>query len=122
MSKSNKRQATRLLNFRLTPEDYEVLVLASAVSGMGPSTFARRAAFRAASLVVPDYERKADPIAADKARILGELGRIGSNANQLARIANTTRSAPAAQAVAALVEELRALRASVVGRRESEAS
>ena len=119
MSRSNKRQATKLVAFRATPEDFDVLVLASHARGIGPSTFARRAAFREAQLAAPDYERKVDPVAADKARILGELGRIGNNANQLARAANAMRSAPAADAVRDLVAELRVLRASVVGQREA---
>lgn len=119
MSKSNKRQATKLIAFRATPEDHDVIALAATVRGMGPSTFARRAAFRAAALAAPDYERSVSPFAADAARILGELGRIGNNANQIARVANQTRSAPVADAVRCLVEELRALRASVVGQSEA---
>ena len=114
MSKSRSRRATVHFAFRMTPEERDVLTIAAVAKGMGPTTFARRAAFRAAGLAAPEYERRVNPVAADAARILGELGRIGNNANQMARVANQTRSAPTADAVRDLVDELRALRSSVL--------
>lgn len=93
MSKSSSRKATKVLAFRMTPDEAIQLRAVAEFNGIGPTTFARRAAFEAASLAVPEYERKLpDPAKADMGKILGQLGRLNSNLNQLAKIANTKSS------------------------------
>ncbi|TIN21473.1 MAG: hypothetical protein E5Y31_20960 [Mesorhizobium sp.] len=114
MSKSESRKANKHLAFRMTPEEHDAVFLASFAHGMGMSTFARRAAFRAAELAAPEYERKRNPFAADAARILGQLGRMASSANQIAKLAHATGDLRGRVAVFALVDELKAFRAEVL--------
>lgn len=119
MPRSETRQATKLMTFRLTPEDHAAIVAAATEHGVGPTTFARRATFRAARLGSPSYERRSpDPMAAVLARAVGELGRIGSNVNQVARVANARRDVDMAAFVDAMAE-LRALRADLLAAREA---
>lgn len=117
MSRSASRQATSLLAFRLTPEDRAVVDAAASAAGLGPTTFARRAALRAAGATSPSYERRSPrPDAAMLDRILGELGRIGGNVNQIAKIANGSGAAgtTAGAACLAMLGELTALRADLL--------
>jgi len=92
MSKSNSRKATEILSFRLTPDEAAQLRAVASSQGMGPTTFARRAAFSAAALAVPNYEAQTpDPKKAELARVLGLVGRMASNLNQIAKVSNTTK-------------------------------
>lgn len=115
MSRSKSRKATSLLSFRLKPGEHETIRLAASARGVGPTTFARRATFAAAELPAPRTERAANPCAADLAKVLGQLGRIASSANQLARIANSTRSPASVSAALAIVDELARVRQELVG-------
>ncbi len=115
MSRSKSRQATSVLSFRLKPHEHETIRLAASAHAIGPTTFARRATFAAAGLPAPRNERASNPRAADLAKVLGQLGRIASSANQLARIANSTRSPASASAVLAIVDELARIRQELVG-------
>ncbi|MBA8838836.1 plasmid mobilization protein [Ochrobactrum sp. RH2CCR150] len=115
MSASNSRKATQVLTFRMTPDEGDALRAAAKANGIGPATFARRAAFKAASLPLPGYEAKApDPDKIDKARLIGEINRIGSNLNQIAKITNLTKRAPSSKEVKVLFAEVRALRIDIL--------
>lgn len=116
MSRSKSRKATSVMSFRLMPQEHETIRLAASARGLGPTTFARRAAFAAAGLPAPRNERASNPNAADLAKVLGQLGRIASSANQLARVANATRAAASASAALAIVDELARIRQELVGR------
>ena len=85
---SETRRATELITIRLTPDDHARIVEAGESLGLGPSSFARVAACKAAGLPRPEIRRKPARQAVDVARVLGELGRIGNNVNQLARHAH----------------------------------
>jgi hypothetical protein len=117
MSKSESRKTNVTVSFRLTPEEHAAVKAAAEMQGIGPSSFARRCAFSAASLPpVPAYEAKQrDPRQVDTARALGMLGRLASSANQMAKVANSTGTPTQSVAVFALVDELKALRAEIVG-------
>lgn len=125
MSRSENRNATSLLAFRLTPEDRAVVDAAAAAAGIGSTTFARRAALRAAGATSPAYERRAPRAdAAMLDRIFGELGRIGANINQIAKVANATGSAGTTAGAACLVilEELADFHAAIVAAFDEEAA
>lgn len=116
MSKSQSRKATEILSFRLTPDEAAQLRAVAASQGIGPTTFARRAAFAAAALAVPNYEAQTpDPKKAELARLLGLVGRMASNINQIAKIANTTKQAPEAKELKLLFAEIRELRKNILG-------
>lgn len=115
MSTSKSRKTTSLLSFRLTPIEHETIRLAAAVRGLGPTTFARRVTFNAAGLPAPQNERISNPVAADMARVLGQLGRISSSANQLAKVANASRAPASVSATMAIAEELAEIRKELLG-------
>ncbi len=116
MSKSNSRKASEVLAFRMTPDESAQLRAVAASQGIGPTTFARRAAFSAAALPTPEYEAQTpDPKKAELARLLGLVGRMASNINQVAKIANTTKQAPEAKELKLLFAEIRELRKNILG-------
>jgi hypothetical protein len=87
MSGSNVRQKTTTTSFRMTVIERAAVVAAADAVGMGPSTFARISVLRAAGREAPIRKRR-DAIATVIAPVLGELGRVGNNLNQLTRHAH----------------------------------
>jgi hypothetical protein len=88
MSGSETRIKTSTTTIRLTPEERADLAAAAEAQGVGPSSFARLATLRAIGRRPAHALKRRDPHAIERARILGELGRIGNNVNQLARHAH----------------------------------
>lgn len=116
MSKSNSRKATKVLAFRMTPDEAVQLRAVAESQNLGVTTFARRAAFSAASLSSPEYERRTpDPAKADLAKVLGQIGRMASNLNQLTKMANTQKQVPEVKELKVLFAEIRALRKDILG-------
>jgi len=115
MSKSENRKASKMLSFRLTPDEYDQLSSVASVSGIGLPTFVRRVACQAAALPVPSYEAKQpDKSAADYSRLLGAIGKIGNNLNQIAKVTNASKSPPAVKELKVIFAEIRALRADLI--------
>ncbi|KAB2774647.1 MobC family plasmid mobilization relaxosome protein [Brucella anthropi] len=115
MSASNSRKATSVISFRMTPGESEALRASAKAHGLGVTSFARRAAFDAASLPHPAYEtKKPDPRKVEIAKLIGEVNRIGGNVNQIAKICNTVKQAPSSKDVKALFAEVRALRVDIL--------
>jgi hypothetical protein len=48
------------------------------------------------------------------AKLLGEIGKLGSNVNQIAKWANTDRAAPSRAEIARMCEDIAAMRAEVM--------
>lgn len=116
MSKSNSRKATSVLAFRMTPDEAFQLRAVASSQNLGVTTFARRAAFQAAALSSPEYERRTpDPAKADLAKILGQIGRMASNLNQLTKLANTNKQVQEIKELKVLFAEVRALRKDILG-------
>ena len=100
----------------MTPEESAQLRAVAASLGLGPTTFARRAAFSAAALSTPEYEAKTpDPHKADLAKVLGQVGRLASNVNQMTKVANTVKQVPEVKELKLLFAEVRELRKNVLG-------
>jgi len=115
MSKSESRKATKHLSFRLLPDEFEQLSAMAAVSKTSVSSFCRRAAFSASALPLPTYEsRVPDENAAELRAVLGQIGRISSNLNQLTRLANTTKTVPENRELKLLFAEVCALRVNII--------
>lgn len=115
MSKSNSRKATSVIAFRVTPEEALQLRAMAKTRGIGPSSFARQATFRAAALAKPAYEAKTpNPYAADLHKALSLIGRMASNINQIAKQANALKQAPESRFLKVLQAEIRALRLDLV--------
>ncbi|APY15756.1 hypothetical protein BKD02_15935 [Brucella sp. 09RB8910] len=84
-------------------------------SDLSISAFVRRAAFKSASMTACTYEAKQPKASSiDQAKLLGELGRIGNNINQIAKACNSNSSYASFLDSASLLSELRALRSAIV--------
>lgn len=75
---------------RLSVDERAALDRAAESAGLGPSAFARLAVVRAAGARPSPVRKRRSDVARQIAGVLGELGRIGSNINQLSRHANRT--------------------------------
>ena len=85
-SGSEKRQRTKLAMIRLTPVEHSQAENAASNAGLTLSSYARTQMLNAA----PPRSVRRPPIEkALLARILGQLGKAGSNLNQLARYLNS---------------------------------
>lgn len=85
-SGSEKRQRKNRLTIRFTDEEHDVLTSHAERAGISPSSYARKA------LVGGEAPRAARRPPVEKAllaKTLGELGKIGSNINQVARALNS---------------------------------
>ena len=84
------QKRTAALQIRLTPEERAAITAAGEAIGLGLSSFARMTVVKAAKLKpAPPPRRRPDNHARALAGWTGELGRIGSNLNQLARDHNS---------------------------------
>ena len=111
---SERRQATSIVAFRVRPEEMAALNNAAITSDLSISAFVRRAAFKSASMSACTYEAKQPKASSiDHAKLLGELGRIGNNINQIAKACNSNSSYASFLDSASLLSELRALRSAI---------
>lgn len=107
---------TLTTTIHMTPEERVALRAAAEAAGLGPSSYARRVVMRSLGLE-PKVRRRPSEMAAAIGRMLGTLGRIGSNLNQLARAANRGVQVPAASVDVAQAE-LAQLTAAVMALRQ----
>jgi hypothetical protein len=98
-SGSEKRQRTRRISVRLTAEEFNAVAQKADTAGLGTAALLRSAALGSAG---PRAVRR--PPADHRAlrQILGELGRVGNNLNQIARALNRGRDEDYAALEAAL--------------------
>lgn len=117
--KSNTRQRTETLYARLTPDEKAAFLERADRAGMTAAAFLRAAALGDAG---PRAQRRAPADKAALLQLLGELGRIGNNVNQLARAANAglDLDAPALKEAMAAIEEMRALTRAALNRRPTD--
>lgn len=84
-SGSEKRQRTKLAMIRLTPEEHEQAESAASDAGLTLSSYARAQLLNGA----PPRSVRRPPVEKQLlARVLGQLGKAGSNVNQIARFLN----------------------------------
>ncbi|HVZ10140.1 MobC family plasmid mobilization relaxosome protein [Rhodopila sp.] len=86
--KSEKRQRTAQLFVRLTPEEKAAFLDRADKAGMASAAFARAALAGDAG---PRAQRRAPVNAQMLRQVLGHLGRVGNNLNQIARHLNRGR-------------------------------
>jgi hypothetical protein len=79
---SEKRARTEHLTIRLTPEERAAIDQAADRSGLTPGSYTRQVMLGAP---VPRQVRRPPVERRELARLLGELGHVGSNLNQIAR-------------------------------------
>ena len=114
MSGSETRRKTVTTTIRFTPEERAAVAAAADVQGLGPCSFARMVTLRAAGRTPPPVRKRRDAIASVIGPVLGELGRIGSNINQIAKVANSTGNATAIAAAGRLRADLERLTVAVL--------
>jgi hypothetical protein len=84
-SGSEKRKRDTHLTIRLTPEERAQIEAASEAASLTPGSYARNVLLGAPA---PRQVRRPPVERRELARLLGELGKIGSNLNQLAKESN----------------------------------
>ena len=82
---SEKRQRTRTVAVRLTPEERRMVDEAAERAGLAIGSYARGVLLRAPS---PRQVRRPPIERRELVRLLGQLGHVGSNINQIARASN----------------------------------
>ncbi len=83
---SEKRARTAHLTVRLTPEERAAIDRAADRAGLTPGSYARQVFLGAPA---PRQVRRPPVERRELARLLGLIGNIGSNINQIARAANS---------------------------------
>lgn len=111
---SETRRKTVTTTIRFTPEERAAVAVAADAQGLGPCSFARMVTLRAAGRTPPPIRKRHDAIASAIGPVLGELGRIGSNINQIAKVANSTGNATAIAAADSLRADIRKLLSAVL--------
>jgi len=92
---------------RCTPAQHAALTAAAAQAGLSVGGYLRATALGSAGVRAvrrPTVERTA------LARVLAELGKLGSNVNQLARVANTNGTMPEPDTLADIASDVRTMR------------
>ena len=102
MSASQSRQRPQVLQVRLSPEERAQVAAAAQALGLSLSGYARQTLL---GQPTPRTQKAAPPVDVQAlARLLGQLGKVGANLNQLARTVNQGQSVPADELGAALAE------------------
>lgn len=82
---SENRVRTKHLTVRFSPEERAAIDLVADRSGLTPGSYLRQLALSAPA---PRQVRRPPVERRELARLLGQIGHIGSNINQIARLAN----------------------------------
>lgn len=105
-----KTPRTNAIRIRITPEERAAIEAAGDRVGLGVSSFARMVVVQAVGLKPAEPPRRRPDVHAQAlARWIAELGRIGNNLNQCARVLNMGNMVEAAE-LADIRVELRNLR------------
>ena len=96
---------------RCTGQDHEFIAQTAAEAGLSMAAFLRALALGSTgprAVRRPAIERET------LARILGELGKLGSNVNQIAHWANAVRAAPSLRELELMQADIAAMRAAIL--------
>ena len=88
MSGTEKRQRTRLKAIRLSPDELAAIETAAERAGMTVGAYMRSVVLAAP---VPRQSRRPPVERRALAQLLGQIGKLGSNVNQLAKYGNLGR-------------------------------
>jgi hypothetical protein len=100
VSASQKRERAKVLQVRLSPEEHAKVAAAASASGLSLSGYARETLLGEPTL----RTQRAAPTPEIKtlAALLGKLGMVGNNLNQLARLGNQGQPVPTLELSATL--------------------
>jgi hypothetical protein len=99
------------MTVRVTVKDRSKIADAAGKAGLSVGEFVRTVALGSAppsAVKLPLVDRQ------QLVRMLGELGKVGSNVNQIAKAFNSASAVPEAQALAAMRADLAAMRSAVM--------
>ncbi len=102
---------TRIVPIRFTPEQYAQLSEKASRAGMAIGAAARSILLGAAG---PRAVKRPPVEKAQLARLLGAIGKLGSNVNQIARALNEGRDAPSLAELAEMRADIAAMRTAVM--------
>lgn len=113
-SGSEKRRRQRLIQVRCTEAEYQAIWARADRAGLYASTYLRAAALGSPG---PRALRRPPVNRQELARLLGEIGRVGNNLNQVARALNSGRNPPPQALLEALrdLSEIRSLTRKALG-------
>jgi hypothetical protein len=106
-SGSETRQRSGVLGVRLTDTERAKVEADAQALGLSASGYARALLLGA---VTPGTQRRPLPSAEELARLLGQLGKVGSNLNQLTKLGNQGQLVPPSS-LAACIDDVRAITA-----------
>ena len=86
--KNLNRQQTKRVTFRLLPEAHDRLQKEAEAAGVSVSSLVKVKVFGESATVMKSAPRRPAPDIEELRRILGHLGQIGNNTNQIARKLN----------------------------------
>lgn len=110
-SKTKRTKSPYQVSLRLTKEEYEQLETITQQLGVSKAGYVKSATF---GRPIPRASRRPQAVAADLRQLLGLMGKLGSNANQIARLCNTGAllyQREALESLQAIQRELAAMRA-----------
>jgi hypothetical protein len=108
--KSENRQRQRVRHFRFDSAEDAALEAAAAEAGLSVTAYVRQRTIGSAG--VRSLRKRID--LAELARLLGETGKIGSNVNQIARVANANGDLPTVSRLDEIWQELSQMRAALM--------
>ena len=110
MSRSEKRRALEAIAFRLDPEVAAIVADKAARHGLSIGQYARTLVVKDAGNSLPVLRRGPPRDAVELRQLTAQVGRIGSNINQLARVANTPEGTVDRDALGRALAELATIR------------
>lgn len=110
-SGTERRQRTKLLQIRLTPDELAEIEAQANRAELTPASFARSVLLSAPA---PRARRRPSIEAETLGRLLGDLGKVGSNLNQIAHHLNAGRTEVSPAALAAALSDVADLRAAIM--------
>ena len=113
-SGSEKRKQTKVVPFRATEGEVDHLAAVAKLQNLSKSAFIRARLFDAPEIKPTRPARRPSVEVAVLSRLLGQLGKCGSNLNQIAHQLNAGEHANRGDITAALAE-LRELKAEIMG-------
>ena len=106
-----KDARNRLINLRCTDHEHAGITSAAELAGFSVGAFLRLLALGDSG---PRAVRRPPAERAELSRLLGELGKIGSNVNQIAKAIHTTRNLPSWSELAEIKADIARMRAAIL--------
>lgn len=113
-SKVKRKKAPFHINIRLSEEENNRIITSADTLGVSKAGFVKSAAL---GRPIPKASRRPKAAEADLRQLLGLMGKLGSNANQIARLANSgsiTDQREAADSLQSIKAELASMRATLL--------